>query len=84
MKLTKLTRRFYLLPAYWASSLINGDDSGLEPGEDKQIESFLEREGLEKWTCADCSSESFFSHSNDATSLGGNVLRYTFLFHDSP
>lgn len=66
------------LPAYWASSIFNGDDSGLEAGEREQIDTFIKREGLEGWTEADC-GESYFSHSNDATSLGGDVCEYTFV-----
>ncbi len=73
------TLRRFELPTYWASSLVNGDDSGLEPGEDKQILAFLDREGLTNWTCADVSERSWFAHSNDATTLGGDVSRYTFV-----
>jgi len=72
------TLRRYKLPAHWASSIFNGDDSGLEQGELEQIDSFIKREGLEGWTEADC-GESYFSHSNDATSLGGDVAEYTFV-----
>ena len=36
----------YTLPAYWASYLINGDASGLEPGEQEQIDAWLAKEGL--------------------------------------
>lgn len=58
--------RRYELPAYWASSIFNGDDSGLEDGEREQIDAFIKREGLEGWTEADC-GESYFSHSNHTT-----------------
>lgn len=72
------TLRRYELPAYWASSIFNGDDSGLESGEREQIDAFIKREGLEGWTEAEC-GESYFAHSNDATSLGGDVCEYTFV-----
>lgn len=72
------TLRRYTLPAYWASSLINGDDSGLGDGENKQIEAFIAREELEDWHCVDC-GEQYFAHCNDATSLGGDVCEYTFI-----
>lgn len=72
------TLRRYELPAYWASAIFNGDDSGLEPGEREQIEAFIKREGLEGWTEAEV-GESYFSHSNDATNLGGDVAEYTFV-----
>lgn len=72
------TLRRYILPACWASSIFNGDDSGLEPGEREQIDRFIASEGLEGWTEADC-GESYFSWSNDATNLGGDVCEYTFV-----
>lgn len=72
------TLRRYILPAYWASSIFNGDDSGLEAGEREQIDAFIKREGLEDWAEADC-GESYFSHDNDATYLGGDVCEYTFI-----
>jgi hypothetical protein len=66
------------LPAYWASYLINGDPSGLEPDEQEQIDAFLAREGL--GSPVSCSEEASFSRYNDAhTALAGNVLDYTFL-----
>lgn len=33
--------RTYTLPAYWASALINGDYSGLEDGEEDEINAWL-------------------------------------------
>ena len=78
------TLRRYELPSYWASYLINGDGSGLEDGEEKQIESFLASEGLESWTCADVSDNTWFAHGNDATNLGGDVARYTFVLIGKP
>lgn len=78
------TLRRYELPAYWASYLINGDDSGIEESESKACDSFITREGLEKWTCADCSRESYFSHGNDGTNLGCDTLRYTFVLIGQP
>jgi hypothetical protein len=67
-----------ILPAYWASSIVNGDDSGLEDGEREQIDAFIKKEGLEEWKEADC-GEQYFSSYNDATSLGGDVCEYTFV-----
>lgn len=34
-------------PAAWASYLINGDASGLEPGEREKADAWLQREGVE-------------------------------------
>lgn len=64
----------YELPAYWASALINGDYSGLDSAETKQLNEWLESEGYPRFVS--CSDESYFSHSNDATDLGGDVLRF--------
>jgi hypothetical protein len=66
------------LPAYWASYLINGDASGLEQGEQEQVDAFLAREGLD--FPVSCSDEPSFTRYNDAhTGLAGDVLDYTFL-----
>jgi hypothetical protein len=66
------------LPACWASYLINGDASGLEAGEQEQIDAFLACEDLPP--PVDCSEEASFSRYNDAhTGLAGDVLDYTFL-----
>lgn len=66
----------YTLPVYWASYLMNGDDSGLEPGEKEQVDAFLAKEGL--GGPLDCGQDQWFAHSNDATTLGGDVTDYTF------
>ena len=67
-----------MLPAYWASYLINRDASGLEDGEQEIIDAFLAREGLP--APVSCSDEAYFSRHNDAhTGLAGDVLEYTFL-----
>lgn len=71
----------YTLPAYWACYLIDGDDSGLEPGEKEQIDSFCEKNNL--GAAIDCSEEQGFSWSNDASTLGGDVLEFTFLVGES-
>jgi hypothetical protein len=74
----KFDTTVYSLPAYWASYLINGDASGLEAGEEEQIDAFLKREHLP--APVSCSDEPRFSRYNDAgTGLGGDVLDYTFL-----
>jgi len=85
MKIETIT---YKLPAYWASYLINGDASGLEdicpaqsrgqlPGDEESelatIDSFLQREGEPNFI--DC-GEQYFSWTNDATTLGGDVCDY--------
>lgn len=73
------TLRRFELPSYWASALINGDESGMEEKESAEINAFLNREEMKGWTCADVSEHSWFSHSNDAGTLAGDVARYTFI-----
>lgn len=69
----------YTLPAYWASYLINGDFSGLEDGEKETIDNYIKRE--ENPCFVDC-GEQYFSHTNDATTLGGDVCEYTAYFSE--
>ena len=64
----------YILPAYFASYLINGDHSGLTEQEKEKIDLFLEREKITILTCGD---QSFFSWSNDLDTLGSNCLEFT-------
>jgi len=72
------TLRRYELPAYWASAIFNGDESGLQDGEAKQIVDWMTREELLDWTPSEV-GEQYFSHSNDATNMGGDVAEYTFV-----
>lgn len=73
----------HTLPAYWASYLINGDDSGISVEERRQADDYLTINKLP--APVGCSDEEYFSHRNDATSLGGeagksgDVLEFTFL-----
>jgi TPP-dependent indolepyruvate ferredoxin oxidoreductase alpha subunit len=66
----------YILPAYWACALINADESGMEESDIKDLNNFLESE--KPGFCVGCSEEQYFSHDNDATNLGGDVLEYYF------
>lgn len=66
----------YVLPAAWASCLVNGDASGLEPSDEVELNAFLLREtGI--GPCVDCSAESFFSRHPDA-GMAGDCLSYRF------
>lgn len=70
-----------ILPAYWASYLINNDASGLDAGEQAKIDAWLAVNGLPMpVTCG----ESHFSWHNDATALGGDVCQFTFLVPSDP
>lgn len=73
MKLSPLT---IVLPAYWASYLVNGDASGITPEERANADAFLARHNLP--APVSCEDERF-SHRNAASALGGNVMDYTFL-----
>jgi hypothetical protein len=66
----------YLLPSHWASYLINGDASGLEDEEIKEIDSWYESEGVRSCVGVE---EDGFHWGNDASSLGGDCSVYTFM-----
>jgi hypothetical protein len=66
----------YILPAYWASVLINMDDSGTSKEDIAHINEFLATE--KPGSCVGCSDESWFAHTNDFNNIGGDVLEYTF------
>jgi hypothetical protein len=82
----------FVLPVYWASYLVNGDDSGITEEERAEIDSFID--GAEVGAivkdgalvsakrvagCVEVSEESYFSWWNDAfTGLGGDVAAFTF------
>ncbi len=70
----------YILPAYWASTLINNDNSGLTDAEENEINKFVvtHREEDCMFNCIDCSNESYFASRNDANSMGGDVMEFTF------
>ena len=70
--------------AYWASYLINGDASGLEPREKALADAWLERELAPEESVVDCEQEAHFSwhydlHTGDDSVRGGDVLEYTIL-----
>lgn len=73
-----LTPIIHILPAYWASYLINGDDSGIAASTKAQADKFLADNNLPA-PCS-CSDEPWYSWRNDSgNGLGGDVLEYTFL-----
>jgi len=71
--MTQIETITYKLPAYWASYLINGDASGMEESELETVDSFLQSESEPNFV--DC-GEQYFSWTNDATTLGGDVCDY--------
>lgn len=67
----------YNLPEDWAPYLINDDTSAMTDKEIEEVNLFLESNKLDMPVC--CSEVPEFKWRNDANSLGGNVLEYTFL-----
>lgn len=70
----KLTPVTFEAPAYWASYLINGDYSGLEPAERQAADAFLRREELP--APVSCGDNTFISHFNG---LQTEMMEYTSL-----
>ncbi|WP_291599162.1 hypothetical protein [Bacteroides sp.] len=69
----------YKLPTHWASALINGDYSGLEDVEEKEINDFLEKV---KGCAIDVDVESIsFERFNDAGTLACECYNYQFLMN---
>lgn len=66
----------YSLPAYWASALINADESGMSDNDTKELNEWLAKEN--PGSCVGCSDEQYFAHCNDATKLGGDCLDFYF------
>jgi hypothetical protein len=74
-------------PAAWASYLINGDASGLEPGEQAKADAWLAREGVRRVVCdapgedEDSPQEPRFTwhmglHCPELECSGGDALDY--------
>jgi hypothetical protein len=72
----KINTTEYTLPAHWASALINGDTSGMEDAEEREMDAWLAHE-KPGW-CVGCTEEAEFCWSNDAGTLGGDCLTFTF------
>lgn len=67
----------YTLPTHWASSLINGDNSGNDTDDDAAIEAWLTSRP-ELGPCLSVGDQSWFAPCNDASDLGGDVAQFTF------
>ena len=67
----------YTLPEYWASALINGDESGLSDSESKELNQWLD--DTKPGYCVSVDGESFFTQYHDAPGvLACNCLKFTF------
>lgn len=73
----KIAVETYLLPAHWASALINGDYSGCEDAEETEINEWLAA-NPQLGGCYSCSDEPEFRTRNDAGTLAGDCLEFTF------
>lgn len=87
MRYKLIDRITFVLPAHWASALINGDFSGLEDEEQHELNEWYETQSAclrpgEHIECSDVSEESYFAHSCDADVLPGDVADYTFLVYE--
>lgn len=65
----------YTLPAYWASYLINADESGLAIGDKWEADRFIKDNNL--GSALSC-GESYVARSNQANNLAGDVCDFTF------
>ena len=50
------------LPIYWASYLVNNDASGLEDGEENQVQETLKYLELDKWIYVDVKDDISFEY----------------------
>jgi hypothetical protein len=66
----------YILPAHWASALVNNDRSGLSDLEEQELDMWLE--DTDPGYCVSVSDEEYFAHMNDANALPCSVLEFTF------
>jgi len=66
------------LPIYWASYLVNNDVSGLEDGEENQVQETLEYLELDKWICVDVKDDISFEYPFLPDLLGGDYCTYVF------
>jgi hypothetical protein len=71
-----LRTKTFILPAHFASFLVNGDASSLSMDDVDEIELFKAKHNL--LDCVDCSEDSWFSWRNDLNNLGGDVMEFTF------
>ena len=66
----KLEAKTFSVPEYWLPALVNGDESGLDGEDCKQLQAFCNDELSEGWYVASYSEESEFSSDHDAIGYG--------------
>ena len=72
IELTKLE-----LPIYWASYIANADESGLENGEKRLIDTYLASNGVDATQCVDIARETSVGVCADGL-FTGEYTTYTF------
>ncbi len=71
------------LPIYWSSYLVNNDASGLEDGEEDQVQKTLEYLELNKWICVDVKDDISFEYPFLPDLLGGDYCTYIFHYYET-
>ena len=71
------------LPIYWASYLVKNDASGLEDGEEDQVQQTLEHLELDKWICVDVKDDISFEYPFLPDLLGGDYCTYVFHYYEN-
>jgi hypothetical protein len=78
-----MTRKVMTLtaPSHWASAIVNGDYSGLEPLDVKHLNTWLALQGLSFADCLSCEDADFMWKHDAAgvTGTGADCQTYTFL-----
>lgn len=75
--MAKIETLTYILPSCYASALINGDYSGLEDEDEKELNEWLDR--VKPGYCVGCSEEAYFTHGHDMNrNQGADVLEFYF------
>lgn len=77
--MTKIETVTYILPSFWASALVNGDESGFSDEDSEALEAWLTHEGV--GSCVDVGQEESFSSFHDARFyvLPCDCLEFTFM-----
>ena len=66
--MTKIKTIALNLPLFWASALINGDESGLDDNEQEQLDDWIKDNP--NLCCIDVGEETFFSKYHEAADYG--------------
>ncbi len=67
----------YILPAYLAGYLINGDIESIQDSELNEIDDFMAKNKL--LSCVSVSDYADFRRNNDLNNIGDDCLTYTFI-----